>query len=190
MSNSNPIGWLAGRLARWRSAAVGLALLGGGLTLFASACLRSSPEVVQPIAFDHHRHVAGKSGIACTSCHDTVDKETFAGLPQVDTCMSCHKIIKRMSPAKLALKPELSKLKEFVSAGWIPWNRVYSQPDYVFFSHRRHVVVAKLDCANCHGDMGSLSSPPIRPAVDQSMDWCMNCHQQRQASTDCVSCHK
>ena len=99
-------------------------------------------------------------------------------------------IIKRMSPAKLALKPELSKLKEFASAGWIPWNRVYSQPDYVFFSHRRHVVVAKLDCANCHGDMGSLSSPPIRPAVDQSMDWCMNCHQQRQASTDCVSCHK
>ncbi|HYB89892.1 MAG TPA: cytochrome c3 family protein [Candidatus Binataceae bacterium] len=190
MSKSDPIGRLAGRLVRWRSAAVGLALLGGGLALLASACLRYTPAVEQPIAFDHHRHVSGKNGIACTSCHETVEKETFAGIPQPDTCMSCHRIIKRMTAAKLAAKPELAKLKDFAAAGWIPWNRVYGQPDYVFFSHRRHVVIGKVECATCHGDMTSLTSPPVRPAINQSMDWCMNCHQQRQASTDCISCHK
>jgi len=189
MPKSNPTGQLPRRLASWRSTAVGLALL-GGLMQFALACSPAPPAVVQPIAFDHHRHTAGKDGIQCTTCHTSVDKETFAGLPQVDACMNCHAIVMRMSPAKLARKPGLAQLKQFVPVGWIPWGRVYREPDYVFFSHRRHVTVAKLECATCHGDMRQLSAPPVRPAMEQTMNWCVNCHEQRRASTDCISCHK
>jgi hypothetical protein len=179
----------------------GAAVVLGGWTVpwFAAA-----PTLEQPIAFDHRKHAAGPDGIKCETCHrySSATTGTFAGLPQVDTCMDCHTIVKRMSPAKLAKKPELAKLKRFAvaaakvrgavkaAASHIRWRRVYTQPNYVFFSHRRHTAVAKLACAECHGDVRNMSEPVLRATVNQSMDWCLNCHQQRHASQDCISCHK
>jgi len=77
-----------------------------------------------------------------------------------------------------------------VAAGYIPWEQVYAEPDYVFFPHRRHIAVAKLACAECHGDVRNMTEPVLRPVVNQSMNWCMNCHQQKRASVDCIACHK
>lgn len=171
--------------------AVALILVCGAVTVWALAG-KFSPQMLQqqPIAFNHQKHVSGKDGIKCVTCHRSVEKDTFATLPQVDTCMDCHAIVMRMSPKKLEKKPEFGKLKQFVKAGFIPWRRIYREPEYVFFSHRRHVSVGKLNCANCHGDVSKLTSPAVRPLINQSMDWCMNCHLQRQASQDCIACHK
>lgn len=166
-----------------------IALAGGVLVVGALRLVASMPPIEQPIRFDHQKH-AGKLGFACVTCHESVKTHLFAGVPQLDTCLTCHSIIKRMSAQRLARKPELAKLKQYVSVGHIPWNRVYRQPDYVFFSHRRHVTVARIECATCHGDMKALSAPPPRPLVNQSMDWCIGCHEQRHASQDCISCHK
>ncbi len=148
--------------------------------------------VEQPIAFNHRKHAAGADGIKCDTCHSysSATTGTFAGLPQVDTCMDCHKMVMRMPPKKLAKKPQFAKLKQFVVLGRIPWERVYAEPDYVYFSHRRHVAVAKLACANCHGDVRNMVEPVMSPVVNQSMNWCMNCHQQKRASQDCIACHK
>jgi len=167
----------------------GAAMLLGGWSI---PWFGAPPTAKQPIAFDHRKHTAGADGIKCETCHtySSPTTGTFAGLPQVDTCMDCHKMVKRMPPAKLAKKPEFAKLKQFAAAGYIPWQRVYTEPDYVFFPHRRHVAVAKLACASCHGDVRDMAEPVMRPVVNQSMDWCMNCHQQKRASQDCISCHK
>ena len=179
----------SGKLKLSLRVVVGLVLL-GGLAVWAMQRSAAAPAIVQPIAFDHHRHVSGKDGIRCVTCHSSADNQIFAGVPQVDNCMNCHAIVTRMSPKKLERKPELAKLKQFAAAGLIPWQRVYREPDYVFFSHRRHVAVAKIECAACHGNMSDLSTPPIRPVINQSMGWCISCHVQRQASRDCISCHK
>src|SRR5208282_525799 len=167
----------------------GAAMVLGGWTV---PCFGAAPTLEQPIAFDHRKHAGGADGIKCETCHSysSATTGTFAGLPQVDTCMDCHKTVMRMSPAKLAKKPEFAKLKQFAMADYIPWERVYTEPDYVYFSHRRHIAVAKLACADCHGDVRNMAEPVLSRAVNQSMDWCMNCHQQKRASQDCISCHK
>jgi c(7)-type cytochrome triheme protein len=63
-------------------------------------------------------------------------------------------------------------------------------PGDVFFSHRRHVTVAKVECQTCHGAIGEATAPPGRPAVNQSMEWCISCHEKRQVSVDCNACHR
>jgi cytochrome c551/c552 len=46
----------------------------------------------QPIEFPHTIH-AGKNGIDCKYCHNSVTKSKSAGLPTVNVCMNCHKQI-------------------------------------------------------------------------------------------------
>ncbi len=140
-------------------------------------------SITQPIAFNHKKH-AGDLALPCTTCHQTVESQTFAGLPQTDTCMTCH-------AAALTKSPEEEKIRQYAAKGEkIPWNRIYHQPGYVFFSHRRHVVLGKVECATCHGKMVEQSAPPTHPLVKQTMQWCMACHEKRKVSLDCAMCHK
>jgi len=147
-----------------------------------AAAAARRPAVRQPIAFNHAKHIA--AGADCTGCHGTVEEQAFAGLPDLDTCMQCH-------DEPMSKSPEEKKLRVFAARKQDPpWQRVYQEPPHVYFSHRRHVVVGKVPCATCHGDMTKATEPPTRPAVNQKMAWCLECHQQRHASTDCIACHK
>ncbi|MBI2370462.1 MAG: cytochrome c3 family protein [Deltaproteobacteria bacterium] len=150
-----------------------------GGVLFAQ---RLEPAVRQPIQFNHAKHIA--QGLECAACHQYVKEQTFAGLPTVETCMMCHS-------APQTKSPEEEKVRQFAEKGQgIPWQRLYRMPGHVFFSHRRHVSVAKVECQTCHGAMAQATTPPSRPLVNQSMSWCLACHEKRQASVDCVACHK
>jgi len=141
---------------------------------------RKTPE--QPINFSHQIHVS-KVGLACTHCHTTVEKSTSAGIPSVETCMTCHQSV-------ATEKPEIKKLTKF----WedkqpIPWQRVYKLParKYIYFSHKRHVK-ADLECVNCHGNVEVQSV--IRQVPKLEMGWCMACHRAKNAPIDCATCHK
>ena len=137
----------------------------------------------QPIRFNHKKH-AGEMSLPCTTCHQTVKEQTFASLPQAGTCMTCH-------AAALTKNPEEEKIRQYAAKKEkITWKRVYQLPRDVFFSHRRHVVSAKIECVTCHGKMAELTEPPTRPLVQQSMSWCIACHQEKRASVDCNACHK
>ncbi len=46
----------------------------------------------QPIFFSHLIH-AGKYQIACQYCHADARRSDYAGLPSVERCMGCHRII-------------------------------------------------------------------------------------------------
>lgn len=190
MTDSNPLRHLLVKFGPAAGFALVLILFAGTVWALVGKFMPGAGPIQQPIAFNHQKHVSGKDGIKCTTCHRYVDKDIFASLPQVETCMDCHQIVMRMSPKKLEKKPEFAKLKEYVKAGYIPWNRIYRQPDYVFFSHRRHVVGGKVECKTCHGDMAQRTTPLPGPVVNQSMTWCVNCHEQKQASVDCIACHK
>lgn len=161
----------------WISLAILLLLVGGVLI-----AQRIEPAVRQPIQFNHAKHKA--KGVECSVCHQNVEEQAFAGLPKVETCMLCHSTPQTESR-------EEEKVRRFAEQGKeIPWQRLYRMPGHVFFSHRRHVTLAKVECQTCHGAIAEATSPPVRPAVKQSMRWCIACHEKQRALADCNACHR
>ncbi|MFQ5521669.1 MAG: c-type cytochrome, partial [Candidatus Methylomirabilia bacterium] len=78
---------------------------------------RQGPE--QPIFFSHLIH-AGSFKIDCQYCHAGARRGTAAGIPSVERCMGCHKIVAAQG------NPEVTKLHDY----WqrqepIPWVRVF-----------------------------------------------------------------
>jgi hypothetical protein len=161
------------------------------------------PGPEQPIAFSHRVH-AGTNQIDCLFCHTAASRSPSAGLPSVERCMACHQYI-------AVRRPEIRKLADFWEQRQpIPWVRVHRLPDYVYFSHKRHVK-AGVACQTCHGPVQEMEV--VYQYAPLTMGWCLECHQQPQgtpvneireaassyeqmargatrASLDCVTCHK
>jgi mono/diheme cytochrome c family protein len=68
----------------------------------------------QPIKFSHQTH-AGLQGIDCQYCHDGARRSKHAVIPASNTCMNCHRAIKKGS---VYGTQELTKI--FVSIGYDP----------------------------------------------------------------------
>jgi hypothetical protein len=137
--------------------------------------------VIQPVGFNHQAHT--DSGLDCTFCHESVENAAYAGVPTTDLCVGCHE-------GGLTESEEEQKVLAYAERGEpVPWRRIYQVPDHVYFSHRRHVAVAEIECVECHGRVPDLTVPASRPLVEQTMDWCLQCHEARGASTDCIHCH-
>jgi hypothetical protein len=158
---------------------IGLAI-GSILTaLFISLGFGSRKE--QPISFNHKKHL--EQGLECDTCHRFYKTQTFSGIPDLNTCLECHK-----EPVTQSLEEE--KIRQFQKKGQeIPWRRIYEEPSHVFFSHRRHVVLGKLQCQTCHGDIGESQKPPSKPWVKMKMKWCIDCHKKNKVTNDCLACH-
>ncbi len=137
----------------------------------------SSP---QPLPFSHRLH-AGRNQIGCLLCHAYAEHSPTAGIPAMSRCMGCHKFIGRD-------KPDIQLLVKTNQDGKVfEWNRVYQLQDFVFFTHERHLA-AGLECRTCHGEVDSMEvMHRVRPL---QMGWCVDCHRQRGAPTDCLTCHK
>ncbi len=142
----------------------------------------------QPIAFNHKLHIE-EASLGCPDCHQFVTSQHYAGFPSKYVCFDCHD--PEDDPEAEDFNPKLASLMAFGETdGDIPWHRVTINPEHVFFSHRRHVTVAKLDCRECHPDMPDRTSPPTRGPIQMAMDECIDCHEQKAASVDCVACHR
>jgi hypothetical protein len=148
------------------------------------AAIPSRPTIVeQPILFNHKRHQ--EKDVSCYDCHQFYKKYAVAGIPSTELCYSCHK-----SDKDLKDKEEKRKLHNYFTNNIeIKWNRVNTPlPDDVVFNHKRHVV-KDFECAECHGKLEDLVDTK-RLVQDFTMDGCIDCHQQEQASDDCLTCHK
>lgn len=142
----------------------------------------AEPSTLQPIEFSHKKH--SDTGLPCDTCHQYFEDHASAGLPGVDVCMMCH-------TAALTQSQEEEKIREFAELGKeIEWVRLYRLPDHVYFSHRRHVVLGKLECSTCHGGIGESIKPPPKPEFEVAMPTCIACHQKMGADTDCYACHR
>ncbi len=164
------------------------------------------PVVEQPIEFPHKTHAGtepGQMGINCMYCHTYARRSNVSGIPRLDKCMGCHKMIESVKD-----KPRIKKLFEY----WekkepIPWKKVHDLPDFVRFNHERHIQrfyfsehrPVREVCGYCHGDVGSMTT--ARRVKALSMGWCVSCHQKdhlENANTtktsngpnDCWQCHK
>ncbi len=140
-------------------------------------------EVRQPIAYNHSLHVK-KLEIGCDTCHETSRTGEVAGLPSIATCAACHQEPNGDSVEERKVVAAVHDSRE------IPWARLYELPRHVYFTHRRHVEVARIACEQCHGPMSAQTRPPPAPLVTVTMDRCLACHRARSASQDCDACHR
>jgi mono/diheme cytochrome c family protein len=159
----------------------------------------------QPIFFSHLIH-AGSFKIDCHYCHADARRSEYAGLPSVERCLGCHKVIGAQD------NPEIAKIRGFAERGQpIPWVRIFKVPEFTHFPHKPHIRAA-LPCQGCHGPIeqmrvvGARTGPRLlddltrlvglKPAPPPlSMGWCVECHRTQnatrgtQAPLDCVACH-
>jgi len=142
---------------------------------------------VQPIFFSHVIHT-GSMQIACQYCHANARRSSTAGVPSVERCMGCHKIVAAQG------NPQVQKLQGY----WerkepIPWVRIFKIPEYAQFPHKPHVQ-AGMQCQTCHGrieameqvaartgqsivnDLQNLAGIPAAPPK-LTMGWCVECHR-------------
>lgn len=154
----------------------------------------------QPIRFSHITHVQ-QNKMECQYCHYSVTKAAFATVPEVETCIGCHKAVSSMSikmrsdAAKDQAEKErlaagaaqVEKLEGYWSRGEpIPWVKVHVMPNYVHFNHKRHVK-AGVNCQECHGQVPNMQA--VERVSSMKMGWCVDCHRQRGTSIDCNTCH-
>jgi hypothetical protein len=139
------------------------------------------PEPIQPLEFPHNTHV-GKQ-VACTEyCHESVTSGPVAGLPSVRTCMICHNAI-------ATDRPRIQQITAMRDKGLdLAWQRVFDYPEesHVRFNHAPHIR-ANVECSTCHGDIAQQTV--AQRNVNMTMGFCVNCHTERKASVECVTCH-
>lgn len=187
--------------------ALGVVLLAILLLLAVSSWTRH-PRVAaasaQPIDFPHNVHVQ-QYKIDCQYCHADARRSDYAGLPSVERCLGCHKIV-------AADRPEIKKLAEYgAKQEPIPWRRVVKVPEFTYFPHKPHIR-AGVACKTCHGPVDTMTTvgartgrtlgndllnlAGLRPAPPAlTMGWCVECHRRENAKRrthaplDCVTCH-
>jgi hypothetical protein len=150
------------------------------LLLFtAGALIAAGPE--QPLPFSHKFHI-GTVHLECFDCHNYPEKfGADMGYPPTSTCMSCHSIIAREKPA-------IKKLAAFAAAKQpIPWVRVYTLPEFVFFDHRYHLI-NDAQCDDCHGKVAE-QDVVSNDLNSNKMTFCQPCHVKNKAATGCNTCH-
>jgi len=137
----------------------------------------------QPINFSHVTHVL-QNKMECQYCHWSVQKSPYAVIPEVETCMGCHTLVRGSTPEQQA---EIAKLAEYYqNEEPIPWVKVHVTPDYVKFNHKRHVA-AGVGCQECHGQVPNMEV--VERVTSMKMGWCIDCHREQGASIDCYTCH-
>jgi hypothetical protein len=150
-------------------------------------------DVEQPIEFPHDIH-AKINGINCMYCHTYARRSKVAGIPPTSKCMGCHTVI-------ATDKPRIKKLTEYWEKKEPPhWNKVHDLPDFVHFTHEKHIKHFVLDnpdlpvervsevCAFCHGDIKNMTvAKKQRPLT---MGFCRRCHEANNGPFDCWKCHK
>jgi hypothetical protein len=119
--------------------------------------------------------------LPCANCHALKDPGFAAGLPEETACMDCHAAVRPDSPA-------IALLRDYVDKGQrLPWVRIYRLPDYVYFSHRKHLRVTGVTCVSCHGAVAQRDA--LFQEEQISMKSCMDCHRTMGASLECNVCH-
>jgi cytochrome c553 len=148
-----------------------------------SACGSKGAAVTQPLPFNHKAHIDQQ--VECVFCHERVTKDSQATLPNLAVCMGCHSEPKGNSPIEPKVREYDAAKKE------IPWIRVNRLVGHVYFSHRAHVKWGAIDCSTCHGDMKTRTVPVTESQIGGlTMTRCIECHKEKGARTDCLTCHK
>lgn len=143
---------------------VPLALLAFARTPTATGQYRS---VSQPIRFSHPLHVNGQR-IDCRYCHFGAQRDASAGMPPTQACLPCHSEAWIKSDVFAPIRASLAHDQP------VPWRRVTSLPDFVYFNHTIHTRKG-IGCESCHGRVDLM--PQVYQTASLAMVWCLECHR-------------
>jgi hypothetical protein len=163
---------------RWVVQGLAAALAALALSLVTGVAI-AGDKIEQPIEFPHDIH-AGKMGINCMYCHTYARRSRVSGIPPLRKCIGCHQSIESVKD-----KPRIKKLFEYWEKQQaIPFKKVNDLPDFVRFSHERHIQRFYFQlgrpvqevCGYCHGNVSAMTvDEKVEPL---SMGWCITCHQK------------
>ncbi|NGF57674.1 c-type cytochrome [Parapedobacter sp. SGR-10] len=147
---------------------------------------------VQPIKFSHQIH-AGVNQIECQYCHGGAFKSKNASIPSANVCMNCHNTITAADHYNGETSPEILKLYRAVdfdpdtrtygdNPRPIEWVRIHNLPDFAYFNHSQHVVVAGVECQTCHGPIETMEE--VYQYSPLTMKWCVDCHKETEVNAD------
>ena len=148
-------------------------------------------------------------GMDCTYCHKQVIERAWSGVPPVELCISCHKVIGDSDSEQLTYLRQKGLYEETKSP--INWERVHRMPDHVRFNHAPHIwyltenpnaiqnkpvdfeilpdgtVNASKVCSTCHGNVAGMEQ--VAQVQPLKMGQCVACHRANEASVGCETCH-
>lgn len=130
--------------------------------------------------FSHHQHVKVEE-LQCSDCHSkTMNSTAIMDTAKVNhkTCLKCHDDDEDFKTVKpLTMTDPSFAIRNRAEKGSLK------------FSHKAHVG-AKVECAQCHGDVLPKGAAPagLAEADPLSMRNCMECHVQK-AEVSCLTCH-
>lgn len=155
----------------------------------------------QPIYFSHKVH-AGINQINCLYCHGAAFDSKHAGIPSLNVCMNCHKVVDKYEKGPKLVDEngkdidgtaEIAKLYKFAGftpgpgAEWNPanakspkWVKIHNLPDHVYFNHSQHTKVGNVACQTCHGNIQEMDK--VFQSAELSMGWCVNCHRDTKVN--------
>ncbi|HEX2607720.1 MAG TPA: cytochrome c3 family protein, partial [Flavisolibacter sp.] len=158
-------------------------------------------QPTQPIYFSHKVH-AGINQINCLYCHGGAWESKHAGIPSLNICMNCHKVINAYEKGpelhdddgnKIDGTGEIAKLYKYAgftpgpNAQWDPskgtspaWVKIHNLPDHVYFNHAQHTRVGNVQCQSCHGSIQEMHK--VKQEAELSMGWCINCHRETKVN--------
>jgi len=137
------------------------------------------PGTAQPIPFSHRVHATSKE-ISCFFCHQYAAISDNPGIPTVEKCVLCHKVIATRFP------PVAKIFNYYDNNQPVPWVRVNNLADFVQFSHQAHLA-RRVDCSRCHGNIKEMDR--VKQAHKFDMNFCITCHWDSNASVVCYTCH-
>jgi mono/diheme cytochrome c family protein len=183
--------------------AIVLFVVGGYLTAKGAIGLgrQKGYQPEQPIYFSHKVH-AGINQINCLYCHNSAWESKHAGIPTLNVCMNCHKVINEYAKGpklydennvEIDGTSEINKLYKYAGftpgpgAQWDPtkakspeWVKIHNLPDHVYFNHAQHVRVGNVACQSCHGNIQNMDK--VYQSSELSMGWCINCHRESKVN--------
>ena len=158
-------------------------------------------QPTQPIYYSHKVH-AGINQISCLYCHGGAWESKHAGIPSLNICMNCHRVINAYEKGpelhdeegnKIDGTAEIQKLYRYAgytpnpAMAWDPtkatspeWVKIHNLPDHVYFNHAQHTRVGNVQCQTCHGNIQKMDK--VDQEATLSMGWCINCHRESKVN--------
>jgi hypothetical protein len=103
--------------------------------------------------------------------------------------MGCHRSVQVREEAQATIDILLQHWSEKRP---MQWEKTFDQPDFVYFSHRPHVVVG-VACESCHGDVSGMAR--LEQTIRLNMGYCLGCHRDQSPEKvkrleTCSTCHQ
>lgn len=147
-----------------------------GILLLSSILMSNSAQPIE-LKFSHKLHTIDED-MECSDCHESAAISLSGSdnlLPDMETCGDCHDIEEEENCSTCH-----SNVDEPAS---YPTIESYLEK----FPHKKHIEKG-YDCRNCHEPVTQKTA--IGSYVLPNMAFCMDCHQNNGASTECLSCHQ